>query len=310
MRETYSTLQTACQDYTRDTSSAALTFFKNELNRAQRFVYAELAKYISVRSQTASTVASQQYYHYPPDINNIESVSITIGSATYVLDVVDSQDKWNKLNAVQYTPSTIPRFFFPRRDDVGIWPIPGDVYTLTMNYTYRLKDLSNDDYSTGTISTTQDSQVVTGSGTTFTSSMVGRWFKATTDGYFYRLNTFNSTTSISLESVFEGSSVSGGAYTIGESPEIPPELHMLIPYHAVAMYYSGFRKDVSMSTYWNNMFWTGDPQNNSRDIERAVGGLLGAKKRYSKRSNSGLVRRTKEIDYFRDQLWATTLSDS
>ena len=310
MRETYSSLQTACQDYTRDTSSAALTFFKSEINRSLRFIFTRMAEYVSQKTQTTTTVANQQYYHYPPDINDIESVSITIGAVTYTLQVVDSQANWNKYNAVNFTGTSIPQFFFPRRDDFGVWPIPTDAYTMTMDYTYRLRDLINDDYSTGTVSTTQDSQTITGSGTTFTSSMVGRWFKSTTDGYFYRIRTFNSSTSLTLESVFEGASVTNGAYVIGESPEIPPELHVLIAYHAVAMYYSGFRKDSSMSIYWNNMFWTGDPQNNSRDMQRAMGGLLGAIKRYAKRSNSPIIRRNKKFNYFKDRLWAITLSDS
>lgn len=308
MRETYSTLQTACQDYTRDTDSTTLTFLKNEINRSQRFIFAELAEFITTKTQTASTVASQQYYHYPPDLNSIETVTITIGAVTYTLDVIDSQEKWNEFNAVTYAPSSIPRFYFPRRDDFGIWPIPTDAHTITFTYTYKLRDLINDDYTTGTITATQNSQTITGSGTTFTAGMVNRWFKATTDGYWYRIATFSSTTSIALESVFEGSTVSGGTYTIGESPEIPSELHILIPYHVAALYYGGYRKDSSMAIYWNNMFWTGDPQNNSRDIQRAVGGLLGAKKRYASRSNSRIIKRKKSINYFRDQVWATTLS--
>ena len=134
-----------------------------------------MAEYVSQKTQTTTTVANQQYYHYPPDINDIESVSITIGAVTYTLQVVDSQANWNKYNAVNFTGTSIPQFFFPRRDDFGVWPIPTDAYTMTMDYTYRLRDLINDDYSTGTVSTTQDSQTITGSGTTFTSSMVRRF---------------------------------------------------------------------------------------------------------------------------------------
>jgi hypothetical protein len=311
MRSTFTQLQTKCLNITQNagsTDSTLSAYIKDEINLATRFIYAELQDYMTIRSQTTSTVVAQQYYHMPPDVMNINTVVATIGSYKHVLYVIDSQTKWDKYNAVTFQPTVIPRFFFPRRDDFGIWPIPQSVYTLTVNYAYRIKDMTAEDYTTGTVTVSQNSTSVAGSGTTWTTAMEERWFKATNEGYFYRVSDVTGNTALTLESYFEGLDVSGGTYLIGESPEIPPELHVFIPYRVASQYFSGFRKDALMAQYWNNMFWTEDGQNNSRGIDEAHGGLLGAKKRYSKRSISRVVKKSPNISAFTDRIWATTIS--
>jgi hypothetical protein len=76
-------------------------------------------------------------------------------------------------------------------------------------------------YTTGTV-TVDASGNVTGSGTTFTSSMVGKPFQATGQTAWYRIATFVSTTSITIQddlddvaSQYTGGAIAGGtAYTI------------------------------------------------------------------------------------------------
>lgn len=78
------------------------------------------------------------------------------------------------------------------------------------------------DYTTGTVTVDVTTGAVTGSGTTFTSAMVGRGFKAEGHTKWYRVKSFSSTTSIVIEddlddvtSVYTGGAIAGGAtYTI------------------------------------------------------------------------------------------------
>jgi hypothetical protein len=169
--------------------------------------------------------------------------------------------------------------------------------------------MSATDYSTGTISITTNTTTVTGSGTTFTSAMVGRWLRATTDGFWYPISAFSSTTSITLETYFEGSSVSGDTYLIGESPDIPEDLHEYIPYKATASYMAGYRHDPASAQAFLNYFYTGDFNNPRRDSSVA-GGVLGAKNTYDTRGrgNSALVRRNKKIVSRFNEIWTSTLS--
>lgn len=77
------------------------------------------------------------------------------------------------------------------------------------------------DYTTGTV-TIDASGNVTGSGTTFTSGMVGRGFKATGHTKWYRVKTYTNATSIVIEndlddvtSTYDGGAINAGAsYTI------------------------------------------------------------------------------------------------
>lgn len=76
------------------------------------------------------------------------------------------------------------------------------------------------DYTTGTISdATNGSKTITGSGTSWTSAMIGRYFMIATttgDGVWYKITAVASTTSLTLEQPYNGTSIAAGSasYTI------------------------------------------------------------------------------------------------
>ena len=77
------------------------------------------------------------------------------------------------------------------------------------------------DYTTGTVDIAATTGAVTGYGTTFTSDMVGRGFKATGHTAWYRVKSYSSTTSIVIEddkddatSAYTGGALTGVTYTI------------------------------------------------------------------------------------------------
>lgn len=77
-------------------------------------------------------------------------------------------------------------------------------------------------YTTGTVTITADTGAVTGSGTTFTSAMVGKPFKAAGHTKWYRVKSYSSATAIVIEndSDDETSAYDGGAIEAGASYEI------------------------------------------------------------------------------------------
>ncbi|HEC65536.1 MAG TPA: hypothetical protein ENI23_09590 [bacterium] len=317
-RQTLSSILLTSQNYVSDaetSSKTALsdtqTFLKKEINNGMRLIFNRLRMHEIQRVQTASTVADQQFYHKPPDFGTLQVATLTVGGIAYPLEIVDSYNQWNILNETTFTGASIPQFIFVRRDDFGIWPIPANSSdTITLTYNLLQKDLINIDYTDGTVSTTQNDATVTGSGTTFTAGMVGRWFKADSDGEWYRITSFTNSTSIELESVFEGTAVSGDTYIIGESPEIPTELHELLPHFAAAKFYAGPRRDATKAQEQLNYFYTSDFFNTSRRMNNAAGGLLYAVARYAAggRSNSRLVRKLRSPVSRYDERFRTTLS--
>ena len=77
-------------------------------------------------------------------------------------------------------------------------------------------------YTTGTVTVDVTTGLVTGSGTTFTSAMVGRSFKADGHTTWYRVKTFTNTTSMVIEDDLDDvdSAYTGGAIAGGSTFEI------------------------------------------------------------------------------------------
>ena len=69
------------------------------------------------------------------------------------------------------------------------------------------------EYTTGTVTATNASTTITGSGTTFTSGMVGRKIRIA-DGEYYTVATYSSATSITIDVAYAGSTTSGATYSI------------------------------------------------------------------------------------------------
>lgn len=318
-RQTLSSLLSRTQDSTgKDTSTATQTFIIDRLNDRYEFVKSKLQGYSTEIVRTFSTVASQQYYHQPPGVNRINSMEITIGSVKYPLTPIFSYDEWNRLNAIQIQAGAIPKYYFSRRDDFGIYPIPQDAYTGTVVYTLNAQPLYKTDYTTGTVSTTENSDTVEGaSSPAWTSNiLVNQWFSLSDSngkprGNWYRIESITDADTLVLETVFEEASESGATYIVADSPEIPEDMHILLSYGATADYFAELRQDNAKSTWWENRFWTGDGANSSRDPQNIAGGLINAIQRWEDRDSSQLVQRKKQdSDAIDNKIFATTLSNS
>lgn len=295
--------------------AALLAQFQTNLSQRYQLALAKIRNYKTQKPYTFNTVASTQYYWYPVDAVNIEAVRITIGSFSYPLEVINSQRSWNALNAIQIQPSAIPQFIFPRRDDFGIWPIPQDAYAVTFDYHYRDHSLLVEDYTTGTISITNADATLTGSGTTFTAGMVGRWLQITDTtnaqyGQWYRIGTFTSTTAMELDTNYQGSTTSAMTYRIAQVPEFPDEGHVCLLHGALADFYANSRDDAERASWFENKFWTGDGMNPSRDEgnNQIVGGVIGICNRYADRNDERLVNRRPKLYPLPFKAFATTIS--
>lgn len=96
-----------------------------------------------------------------------------------------------------------------------------DTYALGFYGDVQAGQRDGTDYTTGTVTITAVTGEVVGSGTTFTSAMVGRGFKATGHSVWYRVKSYASATSIYIEddldditSQYTGGAISGATYTI------------------------------------------------------------------------------------------------
>lgn len=69
-------------------------------------------------------------------------------------------------------------------------------------------------YETGTVTATNGSKTITGSGTTFTAAMAGRKIRMSGENAYYRISAFVSTTELTLEVPYQGTTGASKTYSI------------------------------------------------------------------------------------------------
>ncbi len=324
MRYTYSQLIQDSQDLCIDDSATTYTglsdtksFIKREINNTNTDIFNLLKNYkLQPPPYTDSTVANQIYYPFRPGFSKLTSLVVNVGTYKPPLTIVGSEDEWNALQQVPVTAAW-PTKVYPRRDDFGLYPTPQIVYTMTISGIWIPLNMTVDDYKAGTIAWTNGSAAIVGTGTTFTAAMVGSWIGGTdSNGIFnsnlYRVATYTNATHITVDRNVIDTTASGLTYIVGQSPEIPEDLHQFIPYRVAATYYGIRRRNPTLAQQYLNYFWTGDYNNVKREGE-VMGGVLNVLNDLLQkgRSNSGLVETGGgygNLDVIRDASWTSIIT--
>lgn len=327
MRYTYGQLISTSQDLCIDDNTATYTglsdtksFIKREINNTNTDIFNLFKSYkLQPPPYTEPTVIDQIYYNNRPGLSKITSITVNVGTFVPPLKIVESEDLWNQMHQVPIQ-GVWPTKYFPRRDTYGIYPTPKTVYTMNVTGIWIPINMTMNDYATGTISWTNGSPNIVGSGTTFTAAMVGSWLGSTaTDGTFnsnlYRVATYTDATHITVDRNVIESTASGLTYLIGQSPEVPEDIHQFIPYRVAASYYGIRRRNPTLAQSYLNYFWTGDYNNTKREGE-VIGGVLNVLNDLLQkgRSNSGLIETggvsDGNLDVIRDASWTSIITAS
>lgn len=248
---TFEQIYEETQEQVEDTSASSLVLIKRAINQGEKKFGSILNREWRRSEKTFSLAADQQYYQMPEDCIRVASLTVTIGDITYPLQEIADDSTWQMLN-MHIETSTIPEFYYVKgNDQFGIYPIPSanQADAATMSYERRTRDMAQADYTTGTVTMTNGSVAVVGSGTTFTANMVGRYLNVTdgsADGMWYKISSYTNATSISLENFYGGASGAGKTYLIGELPDIPEEFHESLIDYACYRYYRR-RRDMALA---------------------------------------------------------------
>ena len=215
-------------------------------------------------SFTTLTVASQEAYNYPAYSDKPNSVTVTVSTTKHSPTEIHSQDEWDRItSATTGNASDTPIHWFATNGQIKLFPIPAtSSNTITINAKVTIKDLSIADYSTGSVqAVTNGSTTVTGTGTSWATSMAGRWIRITEsdtankgDGQWYKIASVASTTSLTLTRAYAGTSISAGtaAYVIGQMPLIPENYQLIPAYWAAAEYWR--HNDTDRATTYANQY--------------------------------------------------------
>lgn len=225
-----------------------MTWGLEEVNTALRYLTTKY--YFNERSYTVPTVVNQQFYNLPPQVKKLINLTIFTGGTLWQPKECPSREYWDYLNTVAFQQN-YPSFFFVFNGQVGIWPTPSSSdLTITMNYKIRLVDLSMQDVTNATNSTTvsitTNTATVTATGATFKAWMAGQWIRvphsstdsANGDNQWYQIDTITNTTILVLKNKYTGATITGANFTIGEVPILPEDYQDLPLYRMGYIYYT------------------------------------------------------------------------
>lgn len=255
--KTYTGLRNQFGVLTNNTATANLTLGDQLINDSLRYLTTKY--FFNERSQVipGGTIASTQDYPLPYNIKTILNVYISVGNIRYQLRECPTREFWDSLNFVPYT-SDIPQFYYIYNKRLYVFPTPASSSNaITVNYKIRLTDLSQADYATGTVTLTNASSTITGSGTTFTQAMVGRWIYATPptgDGNWYEIGGYTSATVMTLINQYQGTTASGITTLIGDVPILPEDYQDLPLYRACSIYFTSRVPDQARAEMFKNLY--------------------------------------------------------
>lgn len=142
---------------------------------------------------------------------------------------------------------------------------PGN--TISFNYQRRVNDLMFSDYSTGTVTATNDSFTITGAGgtswlTTFSPTAgnvmnYNLWIRVTApsgDGVWYQIESIDSATQLTLVQPYQGNTIAGATYTIGQMPLLLEDFQDLLVYRPLMIYFSSIQKDPQKAEAYKALY--------------------------------------------------------
>lgn len=256
----YTTLRTDFGNLSTNSSAANLTLGDRLINDAIRILVNKF--YFNETSFNFQTVASQQFYNLPPNVRKIINVTGTVGGVLWITKDVPNRDYWDYLNVITFTQN-FPMFHFiwNRNTQVGIWPIPSTAYTATVNYQQRNIDLSQADYTTGTVSINNGSATATFSGSTLNSNMAFRWLQIpapTGDNQWYQIQSVDTGAgTVTLYGNYQGVNVSNASFTIGEMSVIPEDYQDLPLYRALEIYFTSIVNNPDKAELYRGLYERG-----------------------------------------------------
>lgn len=249
----YELFQTLAQDQ----DATHLTLAKQSINLGDRHLATSIGLPPMEEERTYLTTTSASYV-LPERFIKLIELYVTIGSYRYYADPVYDHGTWGMYKKQTVSGDQLTKVFIRSGlKTFEVYPTPSTAgNTMTMIYESFSKDLTAADYTTGTITTLANGgTAVTGSGTTFTAAMVGRWFK-TDDGNWYKISGYTSATAITLQMAYQGTAIAAGSstFTIGEVTRLPEATHELPVYYALWQHFQGIRRDKDMAAYYKSLW--------------------------------------------------------
>lgn len=244
--KSYTTLRNTYGKITLDASSDNLTFGDEIMNDEHRTICAMRDWPFLHRLRTATTIASTTFVEVAYDVEQIESVFVTVGTTRYNPRPAPSRAFWDQLHYSVQTSDT-PEYWIFYNGQLGLWPRPASSSnTISMNAKIRVRDLNIADITSSTITTLANGGTALTVSAGLTVQMAGFYIRPTMsttantgDGNWYELSSVTNATTGTLVRGYAGVSIAAGtaACTIGQMPLTPEFAHDAPMYIAAGTYW-------------------------------------------------------------------------
>lgn len=210
---------------------------------------------------TSVGVGGLQTYRLPSDYSKLKTGTLTIGSLKWTPVEIMTRGDWDRLNVFPYY-ADIPSNFFIWNNQFNLWPIPSSTGNIiSFNYKRRIPDLSLADYSTGTVSVSNGGVTVTGVGTSWipTTNIVSesryiQFSENSGDNLWYQVQSVDSATSLTLYAPYQGITIAGGTYTLGQMPLLMEDFHDMLYLKPLIVYFTAIAKDPNKAKMFQEMY--------------------------------------------------------
>lgn len=246
--------QTAlAQELTGDYDTARLVTFKRDINEGGAMFLNRLGRKFNKHYKATGLEQDRQYYQFSMDVLRISKIRVLQGTIWYTPTLITSEDEWDQKNSFVVSGNYPTHYYIRGFNEVGLWPIPSTDTDDALEISFEPQHviLSQDDYTTGTIAVADGSVAITHSATGFTPQMVGQWLQVTdgTDGNWYRIASYTSTSQVNLENYYQGISGSGRTFRMGEVMQMPQGYHDAPVFYALELYYLGKQDKAGAADY-------------------------------------------------------------
>lgn len=262
---TYTDRAATYTDLSNDNSTANITL-GNKLMYAEESRIAALKPWFFLeRTFYYSSVANQASYNIGVGIQRVVDVYVIVDTFKATPKKISSAKDWARVTSPIDTASTYPQYYFVTENTIEFWPKLSDngVDNIVVKSIIAVKNPTKPDYTTGTASIANDGTAVTGVGTTWAVGMVGNYIKFTGtnsgggDELWYPIVGFTSTTSITLGRPYEGATITGANYIIGQASVLPAGFDEIPVYKALIHYYGAVQSDPSKYQLYKEMYSQG-----------------------------------------------------
>lgn len=242
-----------------------LTLGAKNINMGMKKLETALGMPPMQEERTFLTITGSNIYPLPERFIKLDQLYVTQSGQRRYADHEYSEDAWKQY--MQRPNATISDyltnvFVKPGLHRFEVFPTFATAgLTMTMIFNSFSKDLSFDDYNTGTITTLANGgTTVTFSGETLTPLMANRWIK-TDDGNWYLINSVSvASHTATLLMPYQGVAIAAGSssFTIGELPRIPEGTHEIPIYYALWLHFLGANRDPVQASYYKQMWDEGN----------------------------------------------------